>query len=99
MLLECMEIYGCLFECKIEEIFKHYTDEIEAVQHAKDIEEAYVKIIETGITKAQPHVITIEKLKTKIEQLLQNYKYLIMLLTIKRIWNVWGTQYEFATRM
>ena len=69
MLLECMEIYGCLFECKIEEIFKHYTDEIEAVQHAKDIEEAYVKIIETGITKAQPHVITIEKLKTKIEQL------------------------------
>ena len=38
-----MEIYGCLFECKIEEIFKHYTDEIEAVQHAKDIEEAYVK--------------------------------------------------------
>lgn len=71
MLLECMEIYGCLFECKIEEIFKHYTDEIEAVQHAKDIEEAYVKIIETGITKARPHVITIEKLKTKIEQLLQ----------------------------
>ena len=38
LLLECMEIYGCLFECKIEEIFKHYTDEIEAVQHAKDIE-------------------------------------------------------------
>ena len=71
MLVECMEIYGCLFECKIEEIFKHYTDEIEAVQHAKDIEEAYVKIIETGITKAQPHVITIEKLKTKIEQLLR----------------------------
>lgn len=44
----------------------------EAVQHAKDTEEAYVKIIETGITKAQPHVITIEKLKTKIEQLLRN---------------------------
>ena len=36
--------------------------------------EAYVKIIETGITKAQPHVITIEKLKTKIEQSLQKYK-------------------------
>lgn len=29
LLLECMEIYGCLFECKIEVIFKHYTDEIE----------------------------------------------------------------------
>ena len=64
LLLECMEIYGCLFECKIEEIFKHYTDEIEAVQHAKDIEEAYVKI-----------------------------------MTIKRIRNVCGAQYEFATRM
>ncbi len=74
MLLECMEIYGCLFECKIEEIFKHYTDEIEAVQHAKDIEEAYVKIIETRNNK-QPHdLLQVEKLKIKIEQSLQKYK-------------------------
>lgn len=70
LLLECLKIYGCLFEFKIEEMFKHYTDEIEAIQLAKAIEAAYIKIIETGIAKAQPHVITIEKLKTKIEQLL-----------------------------
>lgn len=71
LILECVEVYGCLFECKIEEMFKHYTGEIEAIQLAKDIEEAYVKIIETEITKVQLHVITIEKLKTKIEQLLK----------------------------
>lgn len=70
LLLECLEIYGFLFEFKIGEMFKHYTDKIEAIQLAKAIEEAYIKIIETGIAKAQPYVITIEKLKTKIEQLL-----------------------------
>ena len=71
LILECLEVYECLFECKIEKMFKHYTDEIEAVQLAKDIEEAYVKIIETEITKVQPHVIAIKKLKTKIEQVLK----------------------------
>lgn len=72
LLSECLQVYGCLFEGKIGEIFKHYTDAAEAVQYAKDIEEAYGKIAETGIAKVQPYVIAIEKLKTKIRKNLSN---------------------------
>lgn len=70
LILECLEVYGCLFEYKIEEMFKYYTDNAEVLRLAKNIEEVYVKIMETGITKVHPYVITIEKLKTKIGQLL-----------------------------
>lgn len=41
-ILECLEVYGCLLECKIEKIFKYYTDNAEALQLAKNIDEAVV---------------------------------------------------------
>lgn len=66
LMLECLEVYRCLFECKIEEMFKHYTDDTEALQLAKNIEEVYTKTIEIGITKVQPYVIAMEQLEKKI---------------------------------
>lgn len=71
LIWESLEVYGCMFERRIEELFKHYTNNAEALRLAANMEATYVKVTAEEIGTPS-YLVKIEKLKAKIEQMLKN---------------------------